>query len=235
MTVTIDALTKAYGAHFCLDVPTLRIEAGETFGLVGNNGAGKTTFLRLLLDLIRADTGSVRMDDLAVDNSFAWKRRVGSYLDDGFLIDFLLPDEFFQFVGAQYDLDAAALRAALGPYEPFLPQEAFSANPPLIRDLSMGNKKKVGIVAALLSHPDVLVLDEPFANLDPGSQIRLKKHLRRLNRDTGTTLILSSHDLAHVTDVCQRIAVLHDGHIVRDLQTSEATLDELHQFFASEA
>ncbi|NBC17020.1 MAG: ATP-binding cassette domain-containing protein [Bacteroidetes bacterium] len=235
MTVTIDALTKVYGAHFRLEVPSLRIDAGETFGLVGNNGAGKTTVLRLLLDLIAADAGTVRMGDTPVHAAFDWKQRVSSYLDDGFLIDFLMPVEFFQFVGAQYGLDAATVPALLTPYESFLPQEAFSAHPPLIRDLSMGNKKKVGIVAALLPKPDVLVLDEPFANLDPGSQIRLKDHLRTLNRETGTTLILSSHDLAHVTDVCQRIAVLEDGRIVRDLQTSEATLDELHRFFASEA
>lgn len=233
MTVEVEGLVKAYGKHFRLEVPRLRIEAQETFGLVGNNGTGKTTFLRLLLDLIEADAGTVHMDGTQVDEAFDWKRRVGSYLDDSFLIDFLTPEEFFQFTGSLYDVDGAELQSALTPYEPFLPQEAFSAHPPLIRDLSMGNKKKVGIVAALFVCPDVLVLDEPFANLDPGSQIRLKSMLRTLNEEHGTTLILSSHDLAHVTDVCERIAVLEEGRIVKDMQTSSATLHELHRFFSS--
>lgn len=234
MTIDVDALEKAYGQYFHLEVPALRIESGDTFGLVGNNGAGKTTFLRLLLDLIQADAGTVRMNGIQVDATFTWKRQVGSYLDDSFLIDFLTPGEFFQFTGSLYGLDATAVRSSLAPFDAFLPQEAFSADPPLIRDLSMGNKKKVGLVAALLMQPDTLILDEPFANLDPGSQIRLKEHLRTLNRTLGTTLIISSHDLAHVTEVCERIAVLDDGRIVRDLQTSAATLDELNRFFASE-
>ncbi len=233
MTVEIRDLVKRYGEHFALHVAALRLDAGEALGLVGNNGAGKTTFLRLLLDLIRADGGHALVGGHHVALDAAWKAHVGSYLDEAFLIDFLRPEEFFGFVGRVYQMPPAQIEAAVSAFENFLPDEALSRTQPLIRDLSMGNKKKVGLVAALMIRPRLLVLDEPFANLDPGSQIRLKNILRRLRHEHGTTMLISSHDLGHVTDVCERIAILDEGRIVRDMKTSEATLRELEVYFAT--
>lgn len=235
MTVDITNLTKRYGAHFCLSVPHLHIETRERVGLVGNNGAGKTTFLRLLLDLLKADEGTVALNGEAVHDTTAWKKETGSYLDESFLIDFLTAEEFFYFVGNLYGYDHDATHTALDPYRSFLAPELFGSAPPYISELSLGNKKKVGIVAALFIKPTLLVLDEPFANLDPGSQIRLKSMLKSLCREHGTTLLLSSHDLLHVTDVCERIVVLHDGQIANDLVTSDMTLQELEAFFSPEA
>lgn len=232
MSIEIQNLAKRYGEHFGLRIPSLHIGNGETFGLVGNNGAGKTTFLRLLLDLIRADEGWVEVHGQRVTDSARWKADVGSYLDESFLIDFLTAEEFFAFVGNIYGLSRKDIHSALDSYRPFLAPEVFSSAPPLIRDLSLGNKKKVGLTAAMFINPKLLILDEPFANLDPGSQIRLKNMLRQCTTEHGTTLLLSSHDLAHVTDVCQRIAVLADGEIARDMPTSDATLQELELFFA---
>ena len=100
-----------------------------------------------------------------------------------------------------------------------------------IRDLSKGNQKKVGIVATLLSNTPLVILDEPFANLDPTTQIRLKKLLNEEAGATGKTFLISSHDLQHITDVCDRIVVLNKGKIVRDVVTSSKTLDELEAFF----
>ncbi len=233
MNVKVFHLVKRYGQHFALHVSELRIATGEALGLVGNNGAGKTTFLRLILDLIRPDDGHVLVDGQNVAKETAWKAHVGSYLDESFLLDFLTPDEYFHFVGGVYEMSAAQIEAALARYRTFLPEQAFSRIQPYIRDLSTGNKKKVGLVAAMFTEPHLLVLDEPFANLDPGSQIRLKTLLQRLRQEHGTTMLISSHDLGHVTDFCERITLLDDGQIARDMTTSDATLRELKHYFAA--
>jgi len=233
MNVKVFHLVKRYGQHFALHVSELRIATGEALGLVGNNGAGKTTFLRLILDLIRPDDGHVLVDGQNVAKETAWKAHVGSYLDESFLLDFLTPDEYFHFVGGVYEMSAAQIEAALARYRTFLPEQAFSRIQPYIRDLSTGNKKKVGLVAAMFTEPHLLVLDEPFANLDPGSQIRLKTLLQHLRQEHGTTMLISSHDLGHVTDFCERITLLDDGQIARDMTTSDATLRELKHYFAA--
>jgi ABC-2 type transport system ATP-binding protein len=102
----------------------------------------------------------------------------------------------------------------------------------LIRDLSKGNQKKTGIAAALLSDPQILILDEPFTALDPSSQIRLKRMLNELKGSRKMTMLISSHDLNHVTEVCDRIVVLEKGVVVRDTHTTPDTLKELEQYFA---
>lgn len=100
-----------------------------------------------------------------------------------------------------------------------------------IRDLSKGNQKKIGIVGTLLSNTPIVILDEPFANLDPTTQIRLKNLLKEEASATGKTFLISSHDLQHVTEVCERVVVLHKGKVVRDEKTSTETLQELEAFF----
>ena len=232
MTIEVKDLVKRQGEHFVLDVPWLYIGAGESFGLVGNNGAGKTTLLRLLLDLSKPDGGQVLFDRQNVAEQADWKRHTCSYLDASFLLDFLTADEWFDFVGSTYGLSSADVQARLEAYRSFFNDPVLGRHKKYIRDLSLGNTKKVGIVAAMIVRPRVLILDEPFANLDPGSQIRLKHFLRDLNFQHGTTLIISSHDLAHVTDVCERIVLLENGSIGRDIQTSEATLQELELYFS---
>ena len=232
MRVEVQNLSKRFGDAFTLDIPSLHIEPGQSFGLVGNNGAGKTTFLRVLLDLLLPDQGTISVHEWNIRSSDEWKSHVGSYLDDSFLIDYLTPLEFLTFVGSVYSITKDETLRRLRPYESFLPQGALNGSSKYIRDLSTGNAKKIGIVAAMFIHPEVLILDEPFANLDPRSQIALKNLLQRLNEEKGTTLFISSHDLAHVTEICERIAVLENGSIVREIQTSDATLKELELYFA---
>ncbi|ERJ67779.1 ABC transporter ATP-binding protein [Porphyromonas gingivalis] len=231
--IQITDLSKKYNGVTVLDIPHLSISHGETFGLVGNNGAGKTTLFRLVLDLIKADSGSISIDDIPVAGSDDWKGRVGAFLYESFLIGFLRPEEYFDFIGKLHHLDKQEIERFLDYMSPLFADEVLGKNK-LIRDFSKGNQKKIGIAAAMLSRPDILILDEPFTALDPSSQIRLKKMLNEHATQYGTTMLISSHDLNHVTEVSSRIVVLQKGEIIKDLQTNEQTLSELEQHFAVE-
>ncbi|HBG42737.1 MAG TPA: ATP-binding protein [Porphyromonadaceae bacterium] len=229
--IEVTELKKFYNGVAVLDIPSLVIANGESFGLVGNNGAGKTTFFRLILDLIEASSGEVRVNGETVARRDEWKSYVGSFLDEGFLIDFLTPEEFFSFTGKVYGKSKEDITVFLESMTEFFNGEILGKRK-FIRDLSKGNQKKVGIAAALIGDPQILILDEPFTALDPSSQIRLKRMLNELKATQNMTMLISSHDLNHVTDVCERIVVLEKGHIVNDIFTNEDTLKELEAYFA---
>lgn len=232
--ITATNLTKVYGGTKVLDVEHLEIPKGQSFGLVGNNGAGKTTFFSLLLDLIQPTTGSIFNNDITVSQSEAWKPFTSSFIDESFLIGYLTPEEYFYFVGELRNRNKADVAAFLQNFDEFFNGEILGRKK-YLRDLSKGNQKKVGIVAALIGDPEVVILDEPFANLDPSTQIRLKALIKKLTTGSEMTVLISSHDLIHVTEVCERIVVLDKGHVVNDIKTSEATLKELEQYFAGAA
>lgn len=229
--IQITDLRKSYNSRVVLDIDHLTIGHGETFGLVGNNGAGKTTLFSLLLDLRMADRGLVEIEGTDVRSSDNWKKFTGSYLDETFLIPFLTPREFFSFAGQLHQYTDADVAKQLERFEEFLGSEILGEQR-FIRNLSKGNQKKSGIVAAMLIRPTLLVLDEPFSSLDPTSQFRLKNILKQENQQHGTSILISSHDLNHVTEVCSRIAVLESGNIRKDLQTDDNTLRELESYFA---
>jgi ABC-2 type transport system ATP-binding protein len=228
--IQAENLVKYYGTAKVLDIPALHIAAGERFGLVGNNGAGKTTLFSLLLDLIQANSGQVRSKGADVAKSEDWKAYTGAFLDESFLIGFLRPEEYFGFVGQLYGMNAEDVALFLQQFEEFFNGEILGKDK-YVRDMSKGNQKKIGLAAALMGDPEVLVLDEPFSNLDPSSQIRLKKLLKGLPPEK--TILISSHDLAHVTEVCQRIVVLEKGLIIRDIAANADTLRELEEYFAA--
>jgi len=229
--ITVQNLTKSYSGITVLNIAELNINKGESFGLVGNNGAGKTTFFRLILDLIRADTGTIISGEIDVKKSNNWKFYTGSYLDQRFLIDFLTPEEYFDFLAGVFGLSKGDQEKFYENFTDFFNDEVLGKKK-YIRDFSQGNKQKIGISAALMSKPEVLVLDEPFNGLDPSTQIRLINILNKLKAENEVTMLISSHDLKHVTEVCGRIAILEKGVIIHDLQTSENTLKELEKYFA---
>ncbi len=229
--IKVENLTKQYGGRTVLNIPDIQIEKGESFGLVGNNGAGKTTFFRLILDLIKASSGRILSFGTDVSKNENWKTYTGSYLDEGFLIDYLTPGEYFNYVGKLNGLKSEDVKQYIENMKAFLGND-ITQNKGYIRELSKGNQKKVGIAAALMIKPEVLVLDEPFSNLDPTSQFQLKSLLKDWRDHHKMCMLISSHDLNHVTEVCERIVVLHEGDIVHDLQTNENTLKELEAYFA---
>ncbi|MGB5378539.1 ABC transporter ATP-binding protein [Muriicola sp.] len=228
--ITVHDITKTYGTQTVLNIPSLEIPKGQSFGLVGNNGAGKTTFFSLMLDLIQPTTGKIINNEVQVDISEAWKPFTSAFIDETFLIGYLTPEEYFYFIGELRGQNKADVDALISTFENFFHGEILGQKK-YLRDLSKGNQKKVGIVASFIGSPEVIILDEPFANLDPTTQIRLKQIIKDLAENKDVTVLVSSHDLIHVTEVCERIVVLNKGDIVKDIQTSTQTLKELETFF----
>jgi len=224
-------LSKKYGGVSVLNMESLEIPKGQTFGLVGNNGAGKTTFFNLLLDLIQPSTGHITNNGIRADKSEDWKTFTSSFIDESFLIGYLTPEEYFYFIGELRGMNKADMDTFLEQFREIFNDEILSKKK-YLRDLSKGNQKKAGIVAALIGNPEVIILDEPFANLDPTTQIRLKQIIKNMTQNRDVTILISSHDLTHVTEVCERIVVLEKGDVVKDLKTSAKTLKELESHFA---
>ncbi len=229
--IQVENLSKSYNGTKVLNIQNLEIPTGQSFGLVGNNGAGKTTFFSLLLDLIAPSSGKITTNNIQVNTSEEWKPFTSAFLDESFLIGYLTAEEYFYFIGDIRKVNKADVDILLQEHKEFFNDEILNSKK-YLRDLSKGNMKKVGIIAAMIGNPEVIVLDEPFANLDPTTVNRLKKILKLLAQDKNTTLLVSSHDLVHTVDVCERIVALNKGEVVKDIQTSPETLHELEAFFA---
>lgn len=229
--IQVNTLSKKYNGTTVLNIENLTIPKGQSFGLVGNNGAGKTTFFSLLLDLIQSTTGAIVSNDVQVNTSESWKPFTASFLDESFLIGYLTPEEYFYFIGDLRGQNKADVDLVLSKHEEFFNGEILK-NKKYLRDLSKGNQKKVGIIATLIGNPEVIILDEPFANLDPTTVNRLKKIIKELAENPNVTVLVSSHDLLHTVEVCNRIVALNKGEVVKDIQTSEETMRELEEFFA---
>ena len=215
MNITIHNLTKKFGDKTAVCIPEFHLTHNEIVGLVGNNGSGKTTFFRLLTDLTKADTGEVLLNGINPAHSEAWKAHTGVYLDESFLIDYLTPEEYFNFIATVSDISSATLQQRLQTFESFMNGEIIGTKK-LIRNFSAGNKQKIGIIAAMLSTPTFLILDEPFNFLDPSGQNALKQIICNYGKQNNTTVIISSHNLHHTIDISTRIVLLEDGNIIND-------------------
>ena len=229
--ITIDKLKKNFGEKVAVDIEHYEINQGDMLGLVGNNGAGKTTLFRLMLDLLKADDGKVIINDIDVSQSEDWTGITGAFIDDGFLIDYLTPEEYFYFIGKMYGLKKEEVDERLIPFERFMSGEVIG-HKKLIRNYSAGNKQKIGIISAMLHYPQLLILDEPFNFLDPSSQSIIKHLLKKYNEEHQATVIISSHNLNHTVDVCPRIALLEHGVIIRDIINEDNSAEkELEDYF----
>lgn len=230
--ITLQNLTKSYEDTTVLSIDQLEVPKGQCFGLVGNNGAGKTTLFSLLLDLIKTSTGEIVSNGIEVAKSEDWKSFTSAFIDDSFLIGYLTPEEYFYFVGELRGINKEAVESFLETYKDFFNDEILDQKK-YLRDFSKGNQKKVGLIATFLGSPNVIILDEPFANLDPTTQIRLKQLIKKETESREITLLISSHDLNHVTDVCNRIVLLERGSVIMDKETTSKTLQELEAYFSA--
>lgn len=224
-------MQKNFGTKVAVNIENYSIQSGNMLGLVGNNGAGKTTLFRLMLDLLKADKGSVHIGDTDVSRSEEWKNVTGAFIDESFLIDYLTPEEYFYFVGKMYKLKKEEVDERIAGFERFMNGEVIG-HKKLIRNYSAGNKQKIGIISAMLHKPQLLILDEPFNFLDPSSQSIIKHLLKAYNEETGATILVSSHNLNHTVDICTRIALLENGEIIRDMENKDGSAEkELEDYF----
>lgn len=231
MEIRINNLLKKFGEKRAIDINDYTIKKGTILGLVGNNGAGKTTLFRLLLDLLKADKGEIYFENINPAISEEWKNFTGAFIDESFLIDYLTPEEYFYFIGRIYGLEKKIVDEHLAKFDKFMNGEVLGQKK-LIRNFSMGNKQKIGIISAMLHHPQILILDEPFNFLDPSSQSIIRNLLKEYNKETGATILISSHNINHTTDICPRIALLENGIILRDIDNTDKTAEkELESYF----
>lgn len=235
MAIEIKNIRKTFGDKIASNIPQYTINEGDILGLVGNNGAGKTTLFRIILDLIKSDNGSVTLsnknDKFISSECEEWKKFTGAFIDSGFLIDYLTPEEYFDFIAKVNNVDKECLDEKMTKFEALMDNEILNQNK-LIRDLSAGNKQKVGIIGALINSPSILILDEPFNFLDPKGQNILKKLIEDYNKETGATIIISSHNLTHTIDISTRIALMENGEIIKDLNNiNKSAEQELEAYF----
>jgi ABC-2 type transport system ATP-binding protein len=234
MNIQIENLVKRFGKQVAIDIPQLNIEQGSLVGIVGNNGAGKTTLFRLILDLLKADMGHVLSNDVDVSKSEDWKTYTGSFLDNRFLIDFLMPEEYFYFVGETYNMTKSVVDERLNTFNRFMNDEKLGKKK-YIRNFSAGNKQKIGIIAAMMIQPQVLILDEPFNFLDPSSQIEIRDMILKMNKENGTTTLISSHNLNYTTDISSHVILLEKGIVIKNLVNSPEARQELNSYFIDKA
>ncbi len=228
MLLEFKNIVKSYKSNTVLEIDSLQIASGECVGLVGNNGAGKTTAFSLLLDLIKATEGQVlsKGKDVSIDED--WKHYTGAFVDETFIIDFLTPEEYFHFIAELHNWSEGELSNYLEQFSELFNGEVLNQNK-YIRDLSKGNQKKVGIIGALIGDPEIVILDEPFASLDPTTQNRLKNLIK--SRIDQHTFLISSHDLNHVADVSSRIVILEKGKVIMDNIKTEETVQQMTAYF----
>lgn len=227
----IKDLIKSYNKKEVLNIPYLKIDKGELIGIVGNNGAGKSTLFRLILDLIASDQGTVLSKGVPVETTEEWKDYTGSYIDNTFLLRYLTPTEYLNFIGKLAGLKNEEITTEVEKYRNYLGNDNLDQNK-YIRNLSSGNQQKVGIVGTLINQPELIIWDEPFNFLDPTAQENTKKLLDKLHKTTDASILVSSHNLEHILTVCSRIILLENGVIIKDIKgDAEVYQREIMSYF----
>jgi len=217
----IEALTVDYGTRRAVDGLSLRVRASEIYGLLGSNGAGKSSTIKSVVGLVHPTSGAVRVfGHDAVDDGLRAKELFGYVPETALLYDALTPREFLEFVAGIRRLDPAVASDRLRTYASAFGLDAELEEP--IATLSNGTRQKVLVIAAFLHHPRLLVLDEPLNSLDPRSVRIVKELLVRFARGSGRGVLLSTHTMEIAEELCDRVGILHEGHLL-----AEGTLAEL--------
>ncbi len=209
MSLVVDNVTKRFGRIVALDGVSFTVEPGRIFGLLGANGAGKTTAMRIVLDILRADSGSITWEGKP---NTELPRRTWGYLPEerGLYLRMRVMD-VLRFFASLYGVPEADATAEVSEWlERFrIPEYATRK----VEELSKGNQQKIQFIAAILHDPDVLIMDEPFTGLDPVN-VQLLKEAFFAMRDRGKTLIFSTHQMEQVEELCESIAIIDRGRVV---------------------
>ncbi len=206
--IEVNSLTKRYGSKRGIIDVSFQVEEGEIFGFLGPNGAGKTTTLRLLMALLRADSGTARIAGLDIWKQSVEIKRLIGYLPGELSLDpNLTGGQILEYFGhLRGGIDQAYLKQLIKRFD-LDPSRKF-------RQYSSGNKRKIGIIQAFMHRPRLLILDEPTSGLDPLNQQEFE-HMVKEVRDDGRTVLLSSHILSEVEQTCNHVAIIREGQLVR--------------------
>lgn len=218
--IEIKGLKKHFGKVKAVDGVSFEVKKGEILGFLGPNGAGKTTTIRCLMDFLRPDSGSIKVLGLdSKENSVEIKKRVGYLSGNVRLYDKWTGQEHIQFV--------ESIRGKSETARKYAKKLDLDLNKKF-KTLSSGNKQKLGLVLSLMSKPELLVMDEPTVGLDPLLQNTIYEILNEL-RESGTTIFISSHNLAEVEKICDRVAIIKEGKIIAVSKINELDIKKVHR------
>ena len=211
--ISVNGLTRRFGNLVAVDAVSLSISRGSIFGLMGHNGAGKTTLIRMLLGLTHPSGGSGRVLDLDIVEDTIDIRRHCGFLP----ADFRLPGEmtarqFLRYIASMFDLEGAQVDARIEELIPVFHLESYIDKK--ISEYSTGMMQKVGLAQALINSPQILLLDEPTAGIDPIGRHEFLELLRAMSREDGVTIVFSTHILSDIESVCESAAILHEGKLI---------------------
>jgi len=225
VAVQVEGLVVNYGPFVAVDNLSFTVNSGEIYGLLGPNGAGKTSTLKVLVGVLEARAGKIEVFNMPISQEVAAKSQIGYVPEEVVLLDSLTPREFLEFIASIRKLEASAANSRLEKLVSAFELKQFFDTP--IAALSMGNKQKVAVIAALLHEPRLLVLDEPLIGLDARSS-KILKELVTFHAKRGGAVIFSTHIMEVAEKLCDRVGIINKGKIV-----GEGTVNELRKLVKS--
>ena len=219
--VVVEGLTVSYGSFVAVENLSFTVKTGEIYGLLGPNGAGKTTTLKVLVGVLEARSGKVEVFNTPLSDEVSVKSKIGYVPEEVVLMDSLTPRDFLEFTSSIRRLNAEAVNPRLERLTSAFELKQYFDTP--IAALSMGNKQKVAIIAALLHEPPLLILDEPLIGLDARSS-KILKELISFHAKKGGAVIFSTHIMEVAEKLCDRVGIINKGRIV-----GEGTVDDLRK------
>ncbi len=219
----IENISKRYGEKKAVDGLSLHIQAGEIYGFIGHNGAGKTTTLKACCGILDFDEGEIWVDGISIrQDPLACKSRMAYIPDDPNLYGFMTGIQYLHFVADVYGVSAAVRKEKIKQYG-----DAFSLTQDLaqlISAYSHGMKQKLAIIAALVHSPKLIIMDEPFVGLDPKAAHTVKEIMREMCNQ-GCAIFFSTHVLEVAEKLCDKVAIIKDGKLVKSGTTEEVRGD----------
>ena len=225
VAVRVEGLAVNYGSFVAVENLSFTVKEGEIYGLLGPNGAGKTTTIKVLVGILEPRAGKIEVYDTPVSDEIPAKSRIGYVPEEVVLLDSLTPREFFEFVASIRRLNKEIVNPRLERFASAFELKQYFDMP--IAALSMGNKQKVAIIAALLHDPKLLVLDEPLIGLDARSS-KILKELITFHAKKGGAVIFSTHIMEVAEKLCTRVGIINKGKIV-----GEGTVEDLRKLVRS--
>jgi ABC-2 type transport system ATP-binding protein len=225
LAVRVEGLVINYGSFVAVDNLSFTVKNGEIYGLLGPNGAGKTSTIKVLVGVLEPRSGKVEIFNTPLSDEVAVKSQIGYVPEEVVLLDSLTPREFLEFVASIRRLEAGVANSRIERFTSAFELKQYFDTP--IAALSMGNKQKVAIVAALMHEPRLLILDEPLIGLDARSS-KILKELITFHAKKGGAVIFSTHIMEVAEKLCTRVGIINKGRIV-----SEGTVDDLRKLVKS--